>query len=344
LCLNHFSKGVDVDWFFMFVVMGCPWVEASVLVLVLVLGSGSSFHLFLGVSGVTLMAPWVVGVLSMEVVVLGVSFSAFSNGTVVGVSVTSPRVVGLDLLLGVTSPVVGMSGMSTVSGLLVLVLPPWVVSGLMGLLPLVLNGLLVLTGMGCPWAVLVLSLFSLHLSLGVSGVTLMAPWVVLVLSVEVVVLGVLLSAFSNGTVVCVLVTSPRVVGLDLLLGVTSPWVLMLGLLMLVLILSPWVLLLLGLLLLLLGLALGLATEAWSAEVWSEVWAEAAILSTKSVPGTRSTWGILSATEWTMLLVVLSKVRNCWLSTEISPFEVSGVGSWSYKSDSESEVHHCCFLF
>jgi len=28
----------------------------------------------------------------------------------------------------------------------------------------------------------------------------------------------------------------------------------------------------------------------------------------------------------MLLVVLSKVRNCWLSTEISPFEVSGVGS------------------
>jgi len=262
LFLNHISKGVDVDWFFMFVVMGCPWVEASVLVLVL--GSSGSFHLSLGVSGVTLMAPWVVGVLSMEVVVLGVSFSAFSNGTVVGVSVTSPRVVGLDLLLGVTSPLVGMSGMSTVSGLLVLVLPPWVVSGLMGLLPLVLNGLLVLTGMGCPWVVLVLSLFSLHLSLGVSGVTLMAPWVVLVLSMEVVVLGVLLSAFSNGTVVCVLVTSPRVVGLDLLLGVTSPWVLMLGLLMLVLILSPWVLMLLGLLLLLLlllGLVLGLATEA-----------------------------------------------------------------------------------
>ena len=255
LLLNSVCKLVDVDGLFVLSVMGLgsPWVEASVLVLVLVSGS-FSFHLSLGVSGVTLMAPWVARVLSVEVVVLGVSLSTFSNGTVVSVRVTSPRVVGLDLLLGVTSVLVGMSSMTTVSGLLGLVLLPWVVSGLvlLRLLPLVMSGLLVLTGMGSPWVVLVLSFFLLHLSLGVSGVTLMAPWVVLVLSMEVVVLGVSLSFLSNGTVVGVSVTSPRVVGLDLLLGVTSPLVLLvLGLLMLVL--SPRVLVLLLLGFLLLGL-------------------------------------------------------------------------------------------
>ena len=157
LLLNSVCKLVDVDGLFVLSVMGLgsPWVEASVLVLVLVSGS-FSFHLSLGVSGVTLMAPWVARVLSVEVVVLGVSLSTFSNGTVVSVRVTSPRVVGLDLLLGVTSPLVLL-----VLGLLMLVLSPRVLVLL--LLGFLLLGLLVL--MLSPWVLMLLVLVLLRLAI-----------------------------------------------------------------------------------------------------------------------------------------------------------------------------------